>query len=472
MKKIYTLLVLLVFGNLTAQVFTDITGNIPALNNSFVAWGDYDNDGDQDLYISGELPTGDPGGGLYQNDNGNFSLVANSNLPLLSLGQAQWADFNEDGNLDIVIMGYNGNDGQTDIYYNNGDGTFTFANAGLPPAYMGDISAVDVNNDGHMDVGITGMRTDTNPWSNFTKIFINNNDGTFSEMTSANLPGMNFGKMQFADYDNDNYPDFILSGFSDVTNTQYTKLWHNNGDGTFTETSTAFFQSWLGDLEWGDYDNDGNVDLIVSGVGGASGTERRTTLYHNDGNGNLVEVTAVVLPGLSHSAIEFADFNADGELDIFLTGANNTPGAGSYYSRIFIQHGTNNFLEQTSISLAAENYGDAEAVDFDNDGDADLVITGSSYNDAPNTSLYRNDETSAVTHKDKFDFTIYPNPSQGRIYIHSENNLGKIEILDITGKIIYQTQSDKHQINIDLSGLHRGIYLLKINQTGKKLIIN
>ncbi len=471
MKRVLLLMLSVVLGySMTqAQNFTDVTGNLPQVQMSMVAWIDFDNDSDLDLYISGDLPTSDIGGGLFRNDNGTFVEVTNSGLPLLDTGQAVSADFNNDGNMDLAIMGYDGNGGSTDIYYNNGDGTFSAANAGFPPTYMGDISAVDINNDGKMDVAFTGK--ETVGWSDITKIYIQEAGNVFNELPGTSFPGMNFGKMQFGDYDNDGYPDFILNGWG-PTNV-YTKIWHNDNGTAFTETSIPFFQSWLGDLQWGDVDGDGDLDLMVSGVGGSTGDERHTTLNINNGDGTFTESTLVTFEGLSHSAIELFDFDNNGTTDIFLTGANDTPGVGSYYSRFYSGRGNGIFIENTSFFASAENYGDAKAADFDNDGDIDLIITGSGSTNAPETKLWRNETISlSVSNINTIDFSIYPNPSNGQINIQTKiSGNHHLIVTDLTGKTVYQTHFEGIENKLNLSFLHKGIYMIKLDNSIKKLML-
>ncbi len=94
MKRIGLLgMLLLIFqGKINAQDFTDETGNLPQLQMSIIAWGDYDGDGDLDLYLSGQDSNYNQTGKLYRNDNGTLTEVTGTGLPALTLGKAVWVD--------------------------------------------------------------------------------------------------------------------------------------------------------------------------------------------------------------------------------------------------------------------------------------------------------------------------------------------------------------------------------------------
>ncbi len=217
MKYILTLFILLTGYFNYAQTFDNMNAGLPQVYNSMTAFGDADGDGDLDLFLSGVNLDGSLEGGLYIFDAGTYTLSSNAGLPLLSLGSASWGDINKDGALDLLILGYNDNSGVglTDVYLNNNNGTFSALDLGLPPAFIGEAAFADINKDSYIDIAITGMETVT--WGYITKIYKNNGNSTFSEISGLNLPGMNFGRIKFADYDNDGYQDFVLGGLNAIT---------------------------------------------------------------------------------------------------------------------------------------------------------------------------------------------------------------------------------------------------------------
>ena len=137
----------------------------------------------------------------------------------------------------------------------------------------------------------------------------------------------------------------------------------------FTEISTGMDHVRNSAVAWGDADNDGDLDLLLTGYG-ALGPE--TKLYLNNGNDNFSEHTGFSFEGVSNSSVDWGDYNNDGYLDIILTGVRP-----SYFTAVYVNNGDGTFSEQTSIPLPGIGYGDAKWGDYDNDGDLDLILIGS-----------------------------------------------------------------------------------------------
>ncbi|MCK5776523.1 MAG: VCBS repeat-containing protein, partial [Bacteroidales bacterium] len=390
MKTLFTIFFsLLLLSSITlAQEFESISTDIIQVQMSAIAWGDIDNDGDADLLICGSDASNVSTTKLYQNTgNDNFSEISDLSIPGLSISAAEWGDFNNDGFIDLLIQGYDGASGMVKIYKNNGDKTFSPLFSNFPPLYMGAVSWVDFNNDGFLDFSISGFK-DESPWNNVSLIYRNNGDETFSELTGLNLPGTMYGKFKWADYNNDTYPDFIITGFD---NTYVTEIYTNNGDETFTESGIELHQGWLGDVEWADYNEDNFIDLVISGTGGA-GDERFTILYKNNGDGSFSE-TSDLLPGVSHSSLEWADFDGDGDLDLFISGTQGDPGSGNYIGAIY-NNEDGNLLFKTSV--AANYWGEVRACDYNNDNYPDLAISGLDSFESIFSVIYKNTTSVSV----------------------------------------------------------------------------
>ncbi len=229
-------------------------------------------------------------------------------------GGAILDDFDNDGFLDAIISSVDSCE-SIRFFHSNGDGTFTDATdkAGLSEQ-LGGINCVqtDFNNDGWLDVFV--MRGGWE-FAMRNSLLRNNGDGTFSDVTEA--AGLLSGEHRthaatWADYDNDGWLD-VFVGHEETPS----QLMRNRGDGTFEDVSLKAGVNRTGftkGASWGDYDNDGWMDLYVSNYGGAN------LLYHNNGNGAFTEVATklnVAQPLMSFPTWWF-DYDNDGWQDLFV----------------------------------------------------------------------------------------------------------------------------------------------------------
>jgi tetratricopeptide (TPR) repeat protein len=223
-------------------------------------------------------------------------------------------DYNNDGLLDIAITSAHGG---SNLYRNNGDGTFTDVSveSGIDQAVNGfAILAADYDNDGFVDLFVTRLGW----YPGDGTLFHNNGDGTFTDVTAQSgieTWGPCFSA-SWADYDCDGYLDlFIPNNAGGVFDRHVpNRLFHNNGDGTFTDvTETAGIAGVMPAIgsAWGDYNNDGFPDLFVSGLGSGQ-------LFRNNGNGTFTDVTSAA--GITEPAIgtlcAWCDYDNDGWLDL------------------------------------------------------------------------------------------------------------------------------------------------------------
>ena len=450
-------LILLSFNMTSAQSFTNIDAGIVKVDfGSSAAWGDYDNDGLLDLVICGE-----PAGGidttlLYHNDGDDqFSVVEGTYFINVSMGDVEWGDFNNDDYLDLVIIGFSNYVSVIGLYVNNGDGTFTLqSSTGLPGVYMGDIDFADFNNDGFLDIGLLGF---DNNYVFISKVFENNQDLSFSEVSDLNLEGMNFGKFKWGDYNGDGYADFVMNGYGDVD--FVTELWENNGDGSFSESGVNLHQGWLGDMAWGDYDVDGDLDLVISGTGG-DGSQRYTIIYNNNGDGSFTEMNNFYFPKVSHSSLEWADFDGDSDLDLFISGTLDAMGTGNYIGEIRYNN-DGNFSE--SEEIMASYWGDCRVADYDNSGFPDIFICGYSETESALGEIYKNDRVTIVNSLDLGKIHIGPIPAKESIRVSSEQNIISYQIYQLSGEEVENQNIDAKIFTINIVKLVSGTYLLKLN---------
>ena len=402
--------------------------HLPETIGSGGAFFDYDIDGDLDLYLvnSGDLTRTDSDGTdtsiLYRNNgDGTFTDVTDTagvgNSGNYGMGAA-CGDYDNDGDSDLYVTNF----GANVLYRNNGDGTFTIVTetAGVGDALWGTSATFfDYDRDSYLDLyvanyvlysldvpyrpcGVHGIRTHCHP-KNFDgapdRLYRNNGDGTFTDATQAagfgGIGGPHSGKglgVVAADFNNDGEPDVYVAN-DDTPNF----LFFNNGDGTFTETGLlagcAFSfdgvaQAGMG-VDAGDFDGDGNLDIFVTNL-----SHETNALYRNNGDGTFSDIVYEANLGKESYLFvgfgtRFFDYDNDGYSDIFIANGHIIEAIAqvtdvlTYAQRnqLFHNNGDGTFTE---VSFESGPYFRREGVsrgaifgDYDNDGDTDIVVTQS-----------------------------------------------------------------------------------------------
>ena len=249
-------------------IFSDINAGIAKCSGP-MAWGDYDNDGDLDIAVSGYGPNAENTTTIYRNDNGVFAASGTEAIPYS--GTPAWVNYDNDPDPDVFISGHIFKNRAA--LYHGCIGSFIDSGIGLPtgPSAWGDYDA-----DGDLDYAVdAGDRVGT-------RLF-RNDSGSFTEVASG-LIGTADGFLAWGDYNNDGYPDIAITGTIRTSDgiTPITKIYRNNGDGTFTEISTDITGVRYGCLAWGDCDNDGDLDLAIIGDSNPTSSTPVTKIYRNN----------------------------------------------------------------------------------------------------------------------------------------------------------------------------------------------
>ena len=371
----------------TPDAFTDSGIALAGVGGSSVAWGDYDNDGDLDILLTGADGTvASMVSKIYRNDGGNTFTDIGASMPGLWSSSAVWGDYDNDGDLDALITGRDSsNNIILKLYRNDGSDTFTEVATPFPAVRLGSVSWGDYDNDGDLDLLLTGNDGSGNRHS---EIYRNDGSDTFTDI-GATLVGVYVSSVAWGDYDNDGDLDIVLTG-QDADLNRITKLYRNDGSDTFTDVGASLTGMSSGSAVWGDYDNDGDLDLLLSGLDG--GANKISKIYRNDGSDTFTDISAS-LTGVSESSGTWGDYDNDGDLDLLLAGYAD---GWVPVSAIYRNDGSDTFTN-TNASIVDVHSPSLAWGDYDGDGDLDFLLTGFNSGGFETTRIYRNNSTIANT---------------------------------------------------------------------------
>jgi hypothetical protein len=357
---------------LPAQSFTPADIYFPAAARGEIAWCDYDNDDDLDVFITG-LGAGDEMiSALYRNIGGSFVDCGLSFIPAEE-SMASWGDYDRDGDQDLLLAGHAAY-GDIALIYRNEGGYFTPVDAGITGIQQGVVQWEDIDGDNDLDVFISGN------W--ITEIY-RNDDGIFTD-TGAEFGYFSSSAASFGDYDNDGDLDLLVNGDSGAG--AVSKIFIND-EGQFSDAEVSFTGLMAGTADWVDYDNDGDLDAAISGFDDA--LEARFFLYKNQDK--QFEIVYAGINGFAIGSADWSDYDNDGDADLVMSG--KATGCGAYVSGIYRNDGNDLFYkisqEITTATRSAVGWSD-----YDNDGDPDFLLSGLNDADEPFTKLYLNNNGS------------------------------------------------------------------------------
>lgn len=406
-----------------AQFYIATNSGLPGLANCSAAWGDIDNDGDLDVALAGQ-PDGAAGfAGIFINNNGSFAAVPSGNFnfspppPVSSAAWhlLEWGDFNNDGRLDLYMVGTDTSGLSFAKIYRN-DGNYQFFNIfDFPPGDWYDVEVGDLDNDGDEDVLLVGRESLTDS----SVIWYNNHN----QLSATYQKGPRFmtadsGAADLGDYDGDGDLDIVMQG---KNGSDYaTRLFSNDGEKNWSIVANTNFEGVAeGDLDWFDIEGDGDLDLMLTG-GNAS--DVHALIYLNTpGAATPFDTVINDLTGIKGSSTSFADQNGDGAPDLLATG--DSLGSATLIQPLSIIYQNNPSLPAMvqepfttgDITLNQAIRGTAEFIDFNQNGVIDLFVSGTKANNEKVAVLYLNFDTAFVNQPPAAPTNMVASPGSGTI---------------------------------------------------------
>ncbi len=376
------------------------------MNGSGAAWLDYDNDDDWDLYLVNGAGGENITNALYENDGDGTFTVRRSDSGVLDKGEGMAvsvADYDNDGFTDIFVTNFGG----FVLYKNDGDGTFTDVTAKafgkVDDIWYGGSAWGDFDRDGDLDLYVCGyvdlhkrpehtsMRFPMDFGGFKNRLYRNNGDGTFTNIADEAHVSDGFRKsMQvlIADFNEDMWPDILVANDTDPNS-----LYLNTGDGKFKEFSgpsgVSSTDGSMG-LAYGDYNDDGKLDLFISNYTGeadilltlvdnesSNDGKLRNALFTADFNSPIMQKKTWNKVGWGTG---FFDFDNDTDLDLFVANGhlNAISGDNRDDNLVFENRGDGTFRDATGTSGVLDAgkriYRSAIFADYDNDGRVDIYV--------------------------------------------------------------------------------------------------
>ncbi|MFK7749793.1 MAG: FG-GAP-like repeat-containing protein [Kordia sp.] len=471
-----------------------------------VLWVDYDNDGDNDLFVA-RL---DAANKLYNND-GNFNFTDVSGIAgipntILYTYGASFGDYDNDGDLDMFLS--NKDDTKiipNQLYRNNGDGTFTDVSGIAGISSVGHLSFCaaffDYDNDGFLDIYISNDR-----FANTNILYKNNGNGTFTDVSVASGAGVAANAMSTT------IDDYNYDGFLDiyVTNTvEGNHLLENNGDGTFTDVA-ANTGTIFNSIGWGanffDADNDSDLDLYVCSMINNTASGLMTSGFYECATGYNYSVpttagfTNDIFTSFSNA---IGDINNDGYQDFVVV--NQAPENHTLWRNT---GGTNNWLKVKLEGTTSNKAGIGAKIKATVNGQAmyRYLLCGEAFlgqNSATEifglgtettidmleifwpsglvdtfTDVSSNQvlnvvegSTLSINQENADNFSVFPNPASDYIMISTTISAPyTVSIFNSLGKEVFVKKEQNHQTKLDVSSLSSGIFFLEIRTENTKTV--
>ena len=358
----------------SSGIFSQITGSpVEDMSTQGTALIDVGNDGDLDLFICGFTKNAQRVFEFYENQGqGNFTLQSTHVFSKYAQAIMFVDDYNQDGFQDIMISGVDTmSNALLEIYFNDKNGKLILSNqVNLNMTSISNVLFFDADSDSLKDLFIVGRDTSGNQKAN---LFLGQANNVFAAAQNVGVDGFFSGDLDFGDIDNDGDHDIVRAGTGTSSGRLTdTFIYLNDGSGQFSKRSfSPIVDITSANLEILDIDNDGDVDIFLDGRDGSS--KRHTKLYLNDGLGNFSLFDTFKFEVLITGDLHFFDIDGDGYVDIFHSGVNPQ---GERKSNFYLQINALEFIKIKSSPIPGYGQNMTSVADIDGDGFMDIFIAG------------------------------------------------------------------------------------------------
>ncbi|MBG0744774.1 MAG: VCBS repeat-containing protein, partial [Cylindrospermopsis raciborskii KL1] len=376
-------------GASTPVIGTIQNDDLPGVRYSSVAWKDYDGDGYQDFLLTGLSASG-PIAKLYKynDESKRFEEDTSVSLPGVQNSSVAWADYDGNGKQDFLLTGLSASGPIAKLYkYNNESKQFEDENISLTGVQNSSVAWADYDRDGDQDFLLTGNSSNESSPVPIAKLYKNTGSG-FKEDESISLTGVQNGSVAWSS--NSEY--LLLTGQS-VTGSPVSKLYENkivNGNRRLvTVTSVELPGVYNSSVAWADYDGNGKEDFLLTGnSSNESSPVPIAKLYKNTGSGfkedKNISLTGAKNAGVQNSSVAWADYDGDKDQDFLLTGFS----ASGSIAQLYKNTGSG-FEEDNTVFLPGLTFGSVDWGDYNGDNRPDLLLTGDS-DSGPISKVYKN----------------------------------------------------------------------------------
>lgn len=484
-----------------------------------VIWVDYDNDGDKDFFVTAI----EGKNAFYSNDGEmNFtdisSIIGIFQTDLFTYG-ASFGDIDNDGDLDLFISNRSPED--HNYLYRNDSGIYVDITGTSGISLEGQLSFCsiffDYDKDGLQDIYVSNDKEE-----NINRLYKNLGDGVFQDVSDSSNAGVDVSAMSttLGDFNNDGWFDIYITNtpFSQVSSIQGNVLLKNNGDGTFTNVATETGTSF-DSVGWGsvflDADNDGLLDIYVSSSENGNGSLISSAFYHQqDDETFMIPQDIGFNTDLRESYTNaIGDINNDGKPEIVVGNdtdnnflwQNNTINENNWLKVklegvVSNKDGIGNTIEinvdgqsQYRYTLAGEGYLSQNSFyEFFGTGLSNLIdYVKVTWTSTGATETFNNIEANqSITIKEGIGIlndndyivedllSIYPNPSDDGVFkLSTKNNVSNtLKVYDLSGRLIFNVKNLKDNDEFSLNHCKKGIYVANLSSGKKsstiKLVLN